>query len=309
MKPKRLKQGDTIKLVAPASCPDLRNLKSGMNYLQEQGFDLKLGDTLKHLTRYWSFSGTEQQRADEINRGFRNPEVDAIFCVRGGYGSPQICDKLDYELIRENPKVFVGYSDITSLHLALQSKTGLVTFHGPMVGTDFGQEPSTYTQKMFQNAVSRAKPWTVDNPDKGPLLKVLNEGQSKGTLMGGNLSLISTLMGTPYEPDLQGKILFLEEVDEPIYAVDRYLTQLRLANLFEGIVGLIIGESVECEPKSGGSPGLEELVYSFFDGFDIPILYNLACGHGEDKATLPEGVLAKLDTNRKDLEILESPVR
>lgn len=308
MRPKKLEKGDTIKIVAPASYPDLENLKKGINYLEAKGFSIKWGNSLNHLSRHWSFSAVAERRAEEINKGFKDKEVDAIFCVRGGYGSLQLLDKLNYALIREHPKIFLGYSDITALHFALQSQTGLVTFHGPMVGTDFGKGVSNYTEEMFKKAVMEGKPWAITNPKDGPILKVLHEGEAVGVLIGGNLSLISNLIGTPYGVDTKDKILFLEEVGEPIYVIDRYLTHLRLSGFFKGVKGLIFGESVECRPRSNGNPELEELILTFFEDYNIPILYNLVCGHGENKATLPEGVKAKLDTSNKVLKILESPV-
>ncbi|MBS3788758.1 LD-carboxypeptidase [Candidatus Bipolaricaulota bacterium] len=307
-RPKKLKKGDTIKLVAPASYTNSESLKKGINYLEAKGYNIKLGYSLLHLSRHWSFSSEARKRAQEINEGFKNEEIDAMFCVKGGYGSPHLCDKLDYDLIKANPKIFLGYSDITALHFALQSQTGLVTFHGPMVATDFGKDIKNYTETMFNKAVINDEPWTITNPKEGPMVKTLNKGESVGVLLGGNLSLISNLIGTPYEPKMEDKILFIEEVNEPIYVIDRYLTHLKLSGVFKEIKGLIFGKSIDCSPKNNGNPGLEELISTFFQDYDIPVLYDLACGHGENMATLPEGVRAKINTSNKTLKILDSPV-
>ena len=247
---------------------------------------------------------------------FRDPEVKAVFAIRGGYGASQLLDRIDYDLIRSNPKIFLGYSDITALHLAIQKRAGLVTFHGPVVLSRF----TPYTQTYFRKALFEAEPMgrVTNPPDSDPLrpahvLRTVRPGRARGPLVGGNLTLISTTMGTPYETETAGRILFLEDVDEQPYSIDRMLTQLRLAGKLDVAAGVIFGECQDCRPRDF-KPSYEstlstgEVVDEILGHLRIPVLSGLTIGHTDDQLTLPLGVMAELDAEKGELTIQESGV-
>jgi muramoyltetrapeptide carboxypeptidase len=247
---------------------------------------------------------------------FRDPEVRAVFAIRGGYGASQLLDRIDYDLIRSKPKIFLGYSDLTALHLAIQKRAGLVTFHGPVVLSRF----TPFTQTYFRKALFETEPMgrVTNPPDSDPLrpahvLRTVRGGQARGPLHGGNLTLISTTMGTPYEIETSGRILFLEDVDEQPYSIDRMLTQLRLAGKLDAATGVIFGECQDCRPRDF-KPSYEstlstgEVVDEILGHLRIPVLSGLTIGHTEDQLTLPLGVMAELDAGKGDLIIQESGV-
>lgn len=275
----------------------------------------KWGRNVRKKSGY--LGGTIEERLDDLHDMFRDPEVKAVFALRGGYGSAQILDGIDYNLIRANPKIFLGYSDITAMHLAIHQKTGLVTFHGPVVLSHFTE----FTQQHFRKALFDAAPiGSVTNPrESNPLrpehtLRVIRPGKARGPLIGGNLTLISTTMGTPYEIDTRGRILFIEDVDEEPYRIDRMLTQLRLAGKLNQAAGIIFGECADCRPKDykpsfNSTFTLGELADIFFGGLPIPVLSGLTIGHTNDQLTLPIGVMATLDADKGELVIEEPALR
>jgi muramoyltetrapeptide carboxypeptidase len=248
---------------------------------------------------------------------FRDPEVKAIFALRGGYGSAQLLDRIDYELIRANPKIFVGYSDITALHLAIHQKTGLITFHGPVVLSRF----TDYTLDHFRRALFQTNPiGTVRNPGETNTLRPVHRlravrpGTARGRLIGGNLTLISTTLGTPYEIDTRGRILFIEDVDEEPYRIDRMLTQLRLAGKLDAAAGIIVGECLDCRPKDykpsfNSTFTLGEIEDNLLGDLKVPVLSGLTIGHTDDQLTLPEGAMATLDAGQGTLTLEESVLR
>ncbi len=278
------------------------------------GLKSKWGRNVKKKSGY--LGGSIQERVDDLHAMFRDPEVNAVFALRGGYGSAQLLDRIDYGLIRANPKIFLGYSDITAMHLAIQKKTGLVTFHGPVVLSHFSQ----YTQDHFKAALFGTKPiGSVTNPSDSNVLRpehvlrTIRPGKARGRLMGGNLTLISTTMGTPYEIDTRGKIVFLEDVDEEPYRIDRMLTQLRLAGKLDAAAGIIFGECVDCKPKDykpsfSSTFTLGEVLDNFLADLKIPVLAGLTVGHTDDQLTLPIGVTATLDADNGALIIEEAAV-
>ncbi|MGH9718858.1 MAG: S66 peptidase family protein, partial [Bryobacteraceae bacterium] len=260
--------------------------------------------------------GSVEERLDDLHAMFRDPDVRAVFAIRGGYGAAQLLDRIDYKLIRGNPKIFLGYSDITALHLAIQKRAGLVTFHGPVTLSRF----SEYTQKHFRRALFEAKPLgkLTNPPDSNPLrpahtFRTVRPGTARGPLVGGNLTLISTTMGTPFEIETRGRILFLEDVDEQPYSVDRMLTQLRLAGKFDGVAGVVFGECNNCRPRDyqpsfESTFSLGEVVDEILGKLPVPVLSGLTIGHTEDQLTLPLGVMASLDADKGELEIEEPGV-
>ncbi len=311
IRPKVLHKGDTVGVIASATAvsdPDhILRAKQVLDYL---GLNLKLGRYVAngsgHKTR------TVEERLANLHEMFSDDEVNAIFEIRGGYGSSQLLDGIDYDLIRQNPKIYVGFSDITAMHLAIHKYTGLVTFHGPVLLSSF----TDYTVAHFQKALFETAPLgevTIPIENKGirpkHLLRTIHSGKAKGRLMGGNLSLISDLMGTPYEIDTNGKILFLEDTGERTYRIDRMLTQLRLAGKLQQAAGIIFGKCDSCGSKGyTWDYSLGEVLDNILGNLNIPVLYGLTIGHTPDKLTLPIGVEAELDADRGVLTILEAGV-
>ncbi len=315
IRPPRLRPGDTVGLISPSTPvtdPDL--LQKAARTIEHFGWKVKWGRGVGRKSGY--FGSPIEERVEDLHTMFRDPSVNAVFAIRGGYGSSQILDRIDYGLIRRNPKVFVGYSDITAMHLAIHQQTGLVTFHSPVPLSPF----TDYSRKSFLRAISVSGPiGRQGNPPESDqlrpthTLRTILPGKATGRLVGGNLTLISTLMGTPYEIDSRGAILFLEDVGEEPYRIDRMLTQLRLAGKLEAAAGIIFGECVDCGPsdyKPFVSAGfsLGEVLDATLGNLRIPVLFGLTIGHTSDQMTLPMGVSAQLDADGGSIEITESAV-
>lgn len=240
-------------------------------------------------------------RAEELNRMFANPEITAIFCLRGGYGSPQILPLLDYTLIKNNPKLFIGYSDITALHIALQQKSLLATVHGSMPASDLidaDEDMNHSFQAFLESPFSRR---TIHNPVGEPIESLI-PGKACGILTGGNVSLIVSLMGIPYEMDAKGKILFLEEVNEEWYKIDRMLNQLAMAGKFAEAKGIVLGSWTDCSPPSDGLL-IKNLLTEILLPFNKPVLWNVRAGHCKPSVALPLGTLAEMDAFQSRLRI------
>lgn len=315
IKPHALKSGDTVGLITPStfvSDPDL--LATAERTVRYFGLNARWGRNVKKKSGY--LGGTVQEPVDDLHAMFRDTDVKAIFCLRGGYGSAQLLDRIDYELIRANPKIFTGYSDVTAVHLAIHQKTGLVTFHGPVILSRFSQ----YTQSQFKAALFESKPiGPITNPPDGNTLRpehtlrTVRPGKTRGRLIGGNLTLVSTTMGTPYEIDTRGRILFLEDVDEEPYRIDRMLTQLRLAGKLDAAAGIVFGECSDCKPKDykpsfNSTFTLGEILDNILGELKIPVLSGLTIGHTDDQLTLPIGVMATLEADKGELTIEEAGV-
>ncbi len=312
LKPKHLQPGDTVALITPStyvSSPDALQLaRHTVEYL---GLKWKLGRNAGKRTGY--LGGTVEERVSDLHDDFTDPEVKAVFCTRGGYGAAMLLDRIDFALIRSHVKIFTGFSDITALHLGLHQQSGMVTFHGPTVLADF----SDYTLEHFRRALFDPRPLGVlrNPPEERPIrpkhpLRTLIGGQGTGPLTGGNLTLISTTMGTPWEIQTDGKLLFLEDVDEQPYSMDRMLTQLRLAGKFRHIQGLILGECHDCVPREfkpafESTFSLGEVYDNILGELKVPVLAGLTIGHTEDQLTLPLGVRATLDADAGTLTVEE----
>ncbi|MBI4440918.1 LD-carboxypeptidase [Candidatus Woesearchaeota archaeon] len=311
VKPKPLRKGDTIGIIAPASPTfDRTDLMRSIQVIKDWGFRCKLGRNVNKKHGY--LSGKDWERVEDLNEMFRDKGVRAILCLQGGYGSMRLLPYIDYNSIRKNPKIFIGYSDITALHLAINKLTGLVTFHGPSM---VGLAPpylSKYTKDYLFRALTKKKPIGQIKPSPDdPWVWTITPGKAQGVLVGGNLSLIAASLGTPYEIETRGKILFLEEVDVEPYHFDQMLTQLLLAGKLKEAKGIVIGECVRCVPadfRPGyySSLSIEDVLVEIVKPLNIPAVYNLPIGHGDHRATLPLGVMATLDAGKGKLIVTET---
>jgi muramoyltetrapeptide carboxypeptidase len=309
IKPKRLQKGDLIGIISPASSvDDLAKLEDGVNYLEKLGYCVEVGKSVGKVNGY--LAGTDKERLDDLHSMFSNKHVKAIFCLRGGYGSARLLDKIDYKLIRNHPKIFSGYSDISALHLAMFYKSGLITFAGPMVGVDFHQEISSFTEEMFWRILTSSKKFgRINNPGDENIL-CLNSGSTNGRIVGGNLSVISGLIGTEYFPDLKDKILLLEEMGELPYRIDRMFNQMRLSKMFRDIKGVVLGAFRECREPDPNKKTLTlgEIITDYLSPLKKPVIYNLKHGHLKDNITLPIGAMVRLNASKKFIEIAETVV-
>lgn len=321
MKPifaRALESGDAIALVAPAGVPDRTRIELAISRLKERGFRVKLyGDVYR---RRGYLAGDDATRAAELMAAFADPEVAAVFPARGGTGVTRILDLLDYGVIRKQPKILTGFSDITALHLAVQRQTGLVTFHSPhpMDGLGMPEGLSDLSARTFWRAVlaesyagSGQSCWDVLLADsERQHLSTLCSGVAQGRLVGGNLALVCSVLGTPYEIDTASNILLLEDVGEQPYRIDRLLSQLRLAGKLDVLNGVVLGQFTDCvaEPDKP-SLTVDEIFADYFSDLGIPVLQNFPTGHTPDNVTLPLGVMVELDAGNKRLTILENPVR
>jgi len=303
LKPKALKKGDTIGLVAPASpVKNMDYVERSAAVLRAQGFDVVIGPSC--CDSYGYFAAPDLIRAADINNMFENPEIDGIFCLRGGYGTPRILDMLDYGMISENPKVFLGYSDITAIHVALNQISNLVTFHGPMPASDMVEDFDTFSLCSYLNAITSTVPiGFIENP-WGIEPCALVKGKAEGIITGGNLSLITSTLGTPYEIDTRGKLLLIEEIDEYTYRIDRMLTQLRLSGKLDDCEGIVLGNFNNCVPQYPDFDlSLNQVFNDILVPTGMPILSNLMIGHCSPKITIPLGVNALLDADNLKLII------
>ncbi len=310
VKPKKLKHGEVIGIISPASSPDdLTRINRGVTYLEKLGYRVEVGKNVGSKEGY--LAGSDKQRLDDLHDMFRNKNVRAIFSVRGGYGSGRLLDKIDYNLIKKNPKIFVGYSDINALQSAFFTKTGLISFAGPMVAVDFHEEVSSFTEEIFWRTItSDKKIGKLHNPHNEKFF-TLNKGRGAGRIIGGNLSLLTSLMGTEYFPKMKDAILLLEDIGEAPYRVDRMLNQLRLAKLFKQIKGVILGHFVDCveNDPSKASFTLNEVIIQYFPSqLKLPVLYNVKHGHIKDNITIPYGVKCTLNASLGFIEITENAV-
>ncbi|NLV88138.1 MAG: LD-carboxypeptidase [Tissierellia bacterium] len=305
IKPKVLRFGDTVGIIAPASPTTDGNIKKVEKKLTDMGFKVKMGKSV--YERYGYLSGNDAVRAEDINSMFKDKEIDGIICIRGGYGTPRILDLIDYEIIKENPKVFVGYSDITALHIAFNQIAGLVTFHGPMAASDMVRNFSDFSKDHLLKAIMDDEPLGgISNPE-GEEIITINGGIGEGEIIGGNLSLIVDTIGTPYEIDVKGKILFIEEVGEEPYNIDRMFNQLRLSGKLSEAEAIILGDFNKCDPeKPDESLTLEQVINDHIKPLGKPTIYNLQAGHCEPMVTIPFGVRARLDADKQELTILEN---
>lgn len=303
---KKLKKGDTLGIIAPASFTSMENVESAKNNLEKMGFKVVLGESTK--SRWYSYAGQEEVRVKDINDFFANPDIDGIICMRGGYGCNRLVEMVDYSIIEKNPKVFIGYSDITTLHMSIFQKVGLVTFHGPMAVSNFSGEYNQDTYRSFEEVLMNDNDEIIlKNFTKE--LGVLSEGRAEGEIVGGNLATMIASLGTEYDVDYNGKILFLEEIGEKTYKIDRMLNQLKKFKVFEKINGIVLGDFRNCPADSDNDMSLMDVFQDYLSDLKIPVVYDFESGHSEPMVTLPMGAKVRIDTAAKEIKILEKVVR
>lgn len=291
--PAPLRPGALIGVLSPASPAEEERIEQGLERLRSRGYRLREAPHARARLGY--LAGSDEERAKDLMELWADEEVEALFCLRGGYGTLRLLDRLDYSLFREHPKPLVGYSDITALQWAIWAKSKVVSFSGPMVA-GLGEADSFTWEKLW--AVLEGETWEGVLRDEARPWEVWRSGEAEGRLMPGNLSLIVSLMGTPYLPDLEGAILVLEDVGERPYRVDRALNQLRLAGVFHRLAGLVLGDFGETFAESGPQEpwSLRRIVETVVEGTDFPIVAGLAYGHLRRRFTLPVGAWARLRT-------------
>lgn len=309
LKPKALIPGDTVALVSPSSPSTAESVEKAAQAVEDLGFRVKLapgcGEALGYL------AGPDEIRARDINDMFADPEVKGVFCLRGGDGATRIVDRIDVKTVTENPKVFLGYSDITVLHAGMNQEAGLCTFHGPMPASDFaGKTFPGYVREHLMKALCRTEPLGDIRPhESDPPLETLVPGVAEGELVGGNLALVCALLGTPWEIDAREKILILEDTDEPPYRIDRMLTQLRLAGKLHEAAGIVLGQFTNVKPKNPKRTfALKEIFEAVVAPIGKPTLLNGCFGHGDYKVTLPLGARALIDGDACRFAVLEAGV-
>jgi muramoyltetrapeptide carboxypeptidase len=307
LRPKSLKKGYRIGVVSPSYWLEKKDLRNAVMVFQKKGYEVQLGDSV--YLKDGPFAGTPQQRANDINQMFSDPNIDAIICARGGYGANRVLPLLDYDLIKTNPKIFMGYSDITAFLTSITQKTGLVTFHGPMLST-FKSSIAQYNLDTLVDVLSGDDDILITEPDDLQTT-ILKPGVTQGSLWGGNMCLIVNRLGTKNQLNTDGAILFIEDVDENLYAFDRMLVHMREAGMFDNIRGLIVGQLTEMKDQTiPFGKTTDEIVLDVCGDLNIPIVTNFPCGHGKYQATLPISLPVELraDKNFVELLFLESPV-
>jgi muramoyltetrapeptide carboxypeptidase len=314
LKPPALRPGDTIAFAAPAAPADMPPLLAYARRLERGGYKVLIPRGLGRR-RSGYLAGTDDERAAELNAMIRDPKVRGIFPARGGYGLTRILDRIDYAALRKDPKVVTGYSDLTALHLAIARKARVITFHPPMPTRALwreGRPEFVFAAASFRRAVfadqyrEGKRGYAVAVPAGARPVKLVG-GTARGRLLGGNLTLICSTLGTPYAIQPKGAILFVEDVNEAPYRVDRSLSQLRLAGVLDAVAGVVVGSFVGKGP--GDARELDRVLREYFGALKVPVVMHFPVGHTPANATLPEGVLAELDADRAVLRLLENPVK
>jgi muramoyltetrapeptide carboxypeptidase len=316
IKPRALRHGDTIGVVVPAGPLNPERIDRALTRVRDRGFQIKTYGDIYRSRGY--LAGDDALRAKELMAAFADPETTAVWCARGGYGVMRMLHLIDFNVVRDNPKVFVGFSDITALHNSIQKRIGLITFHGPNLQDGFGKPDDipaanqTALWRMIiadqQSAVDNGYPYDFGGVNELSV-RTIRGGSAVGELTGGNLAMLSGMMGTPDEVDTAGRILFLEDVSERLYRIDRYLTQLRLAGKFDSVAGVLLGGfSYEADDKPEKQSDVAAFLDEFFAPLNVPVLAGFPAGHEEFNLTLPMGGRIKLDADQQRVTLLENCV-
>ena len=314
VKPERLRLGDAVGIIAPASPPpDPQTIDRSVAALEKLGFKPKLSRNVR--ARLGFLAGNDRARAADLMAMFTNPKVKAIICLRGGYGTARLLPLLDYEAIRRHPKILIGYSDITTLHCALLKKANLISFHGPMLNAELsaGDLPEFTLKSLLRTVMEPLPPGSIRAGYAKKTISVLRRGRAVGELIGGNLSVLCTTLGTSYQPDFKNKILFIEDVGEKPYRLDRMLTHLGNAGLLQQVAGVAVGINEDCADPHPNKlkeyrQTMEDVLADRLKSLKVPVVVGLPFGHQPWNATLPIGVRAELDGEKGDLIIEEAAV-
>ncbi len=310
-KPKRLSKGDSIGIISPSSPPFYRSdIIRGAEMLESWGYKPVMGKNVNK--RYKYLAGTDEERASDINEMFSRDDIDAIFVTQGGYGGARTLKYLDFDMIKSNPKIFTGYSDITSLHLAFYKMSGLVTFHGPGNDGLNSEELSDYTKDYLLKALTTSEPiGEIPMASNKGWVNRIGRGKARGELIGGNLTLICGTLGTPYEIDVKDKILLIEDVDTEPWIFDHMLSHMSNAGKLQEVAGIVVGVCENCVPRKLDPAyhttfSLEDVLEDWLAPLGVPVIYGLPLGHARDKATVPFGVTALIDGDEGRFFIEES---
>ncbi len=304
--PHALSAGATIGIVAPAGPNEESKLEAGIAYLEHRGYRVVLGSHLRDTYGY--LAGQDAARAADINEMFSRNDVDAIICSRGGYGAMRLLPLLDYPCIRANPKPFMGYSDITSLHLAFWREAQLATFYGPMASIDINSHMRPLVeQTMWQLLTDPSFMGEIAYDRVSNHVHPVCPGIAEGILVGGCMTLVEALLGTPWQLDCRGRILFLEDVDEESHDIDRMLAHLSLAGVFRDASAILMGEMVRIQNADASKPSLHlaDLYHDYLAGLEKPVLVDFPSGHGTDMTALPLGCAVRLDATAASVTLLE----
>ncbi len=313
VRPPKLGKGTRVALVAPAG-PLLEgdDLTRAEALCRALAYEPVLGKNA--YARHGYLAGTDEERLSDFNSALSDPSIDAVWCIRGGYGSIRLLDRLNFEALSAHPKAIIGFSDITAVLNAITQLTGLVTFHGPVARSSMSSFTRQHFERILAHPVGAGRLERIPAetgvliPQKNRVVRVTG-GVAEGRLAGGNLSLLQCLIGTRYFPDLVGAILFLEDVGEDLYRIDRMLAHLRLSGALQHLSGVLIGQFTDLERSSrDGALGFDEVLANYFAPLRIPVAYGFPVGHIDDQWTLPLGVLARLDADAGELDVLESAV-
>jgi muramoyltetrapeptide carboxypeptidase len=300
--PPRLRRGATVGIAAPGSPAAPVARETGIAWLRERGFSVRLGAALDERMGY--LAGGDDERANDLNTLFADPGVDAVFCLRGGYGCGRLLPLLDFDIIRRHPKILLGYSDVTALALALWTRAGLVTFAGPMVAVDMHGGMDPRTEGALWTMLGRpARTRLLDVPHPA----VIAPGRAEGTLLGGNLAVLMTLLGTPWEPDWTRCVLLLEDVGENVYRIDRMLAHLLNAGVLRAAAGVLLGRFTGV-PEDNPNRELDEVLREYLAPLGVPVLAGLPFGHVLPKITFPIGARVRVDAMRRTIRILHPVV-
>lgn len=314
IKPKALREGDRVAVISPTTWADIDAVNKGEQRIRAMGLEPVMFPTC--YSKHGYLSAPDEKRAEDVNNAFADESIKGIVCLRGGYGTMRILNLLDYDMIRKNPKIFMGYSDITGLHAAFNRICRMVTYHGPMALSSFAKvkgnkvkfEKYTY-ESLRKNLFTNEAPGLVENP-KGEAMESLVGGKAEGEIIGGNLSLLAATLGSPYEVDAKGKILFIEDIGEPLYKIDRMLTSLALAGKFKDCAGVILGTWIDCLQQGSDEEDtdshLKEVFKEIIAPFSKPVIANFKAGHNFPQPTLAFGTKVIMDADKKEIIFIES---
>ncbi len=299
-KPARLKEGDRVALTAPAGIVyDNTEFDRMKEVLESFGFEVVFGEHVRK--RFGYLAGTDRQRAEDLNRFFSDPDIDGIVAVRGGWGCARILPYLDFEMIKENPKVYCGFSDNTTLHMAFLHRSNLISFHGPNGTSDW----TDLTKNSFRSVLIEGEKSEFHSESD---VQLIFPGIIEGRLIGGNLSILTTTLGTDIQPDTEGAILFVEDIGEPVYKIDRMLVHLKQAGMLENLNGFIFGRCTNCPDPSEFHFTLKQILQQHIRPLGIPAVMGMDISHDPDNFTIPQGVRARFDADNKYLKLLEAAV-